>query len=222
MRAIWAILIGVVGCAILISLGVWQVQRLQWKESVVAEIDARIGGDPAALPAVPEPERDRYLPVRLTGTVGQDELHVLTSIKNVGPGYRVIAPFETEGRMILLDRGYIAEADKDAARGGQAITVEGNVHWPDETDGFTPAPDLGRNIWFARDVAAMAEALGTEPVMVIARATSEDPPATRPLPVTTEGIPNDHLEYAITWFSLATVWAGMTAFLLWRIRRRTV
>lgn len=221
MRSIWAILLGVVGCAILVALGVWQVQRLAWKEAVLAEIEARIGGDPVAIPALPDPARDRYLPVRLTGTVGAEELDVLTGLKNVGAGYRVIAPFETEdGRRILLDRGFVPEAEKDSPRGGQAMTVEGNLHWPEESDSFTPEPDLGRNIWFARDVPAMAEALGTEPIMVIARATSEDPPETRPMPVTTEGIPNDHLEYAITWFSLAVVWLGMTALWLWRITRR--
>ena len=66
----------------------------------------------------------------------------------------------------------------------------------------------------------MAEVLGTEPVLVIAREVSvNDPPAT-PLPVTTEGIPNNHLGYAVQWFGLALVWAGMTLFLLWRTARR--
>ena len=68
----------------------------------------------------------------------------------------------------------------------------------------------------------MAVALGTEPVLIVARAMTPADPVAVPLPVTSAGIPNDHLEYAATWFSLAAVWIGMTGFLLWRIRRRTV
>ena len=100
------------------------------------------------------------------------------------------------------------------------MVVTGNVHWPDEVDGFTPAPDLASEIWFARDVPAMAAHLETEPVLVIARTiTGADARAT-PLPVTTEGIPNSHLGYAVQWFGLALVWAGMTAFFVWRMQRR--
>ncbi len=64
----------------------------------------------------------------------------------------------------------------------------------------------------------MAEALGTEPVM-LAVAASDDPGAPMPMPVTVN-VPNDHLQYAITWFALAAVWAMMTGYLLWRIKRR--
>jgi len=102
-----------------------------------------------------------------------------------------------------------------------ALTVTGNLHWPEERDGFTPENDIADNTWFAREVPVLAAHFGTEPVLVIARALSS-PEAVTPLPVSTEGIPNDHLNYAITWFSLAAVWLGMTLFLLWRIRRRTV
>ncbi len=68
----------------------------------------------------------------------------------------------------------------------------------------------------------MAAALETEPVLLVAREVAGDAQGIVPVPVTTEGIPNNHREYAITWFSLAAVWAGMTLYLLWRIRRRSV
>jgi surfeit locus 1 family protein len=64
----------------------------------------------------------------------------------------------------------------------------------------------------------MAAALGTEPVMIVVE-TSDDPAAPLPQPVT-PNLPNDHLGYAITWFGLAAVWAGMTGWLLWRLARR--
>jgi surfeit locus 1 family protein len=222
-RMIFPFLLGLVGAVILVSLGTWQLQRLSWKAGIIAEIEARIGAAPVAVPANPDPVRDRFLPVTATGTITDAELDVLVSVKNVGPGYRIISAFETEdGRRILLDRGFVADARKGDPRPAVEATVTGNLHWPEEVDSFTPAPDLRRNIWFARDVPAMADALETEPVMIILRDTTEPDPAVTPLPVDSAGIPNDHLEYAITWFGLAIVWVGMTAFLLWRIRQRTV
>lgn len=221
MRGILFLLIfGLTGCAILIGLGTWQVQRLAWKEAILADIDARIAADPVALPAAPEPGTDTYLPVTVQGRVAPGELHVLVSLKRVGPGYRIIAPFETEdGRRILLDRGFVGTADKDATRSDGAMTVTGNLHWPQDRTGSTPDNDVAGNIWFARDVAAMAAELDTEPVLLIAR--SQTDPEIRALPVVTADIPNDHLQYAITWFSLALIWAVMTAFFLWRSRART-
>jgi surfeit locus 1 family protein len=73
------------------------------------------------------------------------------------------------------------------------------------------------NFWFARDVDRMAEALGTEPYLVVA----ESNPGERPVPApVTVNLRNDHLEYAITWFALAAGWAAMTAALVLRILRR--
>jgi surfeit locus 1 family protein len=135
-------------------------------------------------------------------------------------GYRVITAFDlADGRRILLDRGFVPIDEKDAPRRAGPITVEGALLWPQETDFFTSAPDRTKNIWLARDVDLMAEALGTAPVLLVTEA-SDDPTAPMPLPVTVN-IPNDHLQYAITWFALALVWAVMTGTLLWRIKRRT-
>jgi surfeit locus 1 family protein len=223
-RMIFPLLFGILGTAVLISLGVWQLQRLEWKQAILAEIDARMAAAPVGLPAAPDPARDRFLPVTATGTITDEEIDVLVSLKGTGPGYRIISAFETDdGRRILLDRGFVRDDRKDAPRPPvPGVTVTGNLHWPDEVDGYTPATDNARNIWFARDVPAMADALGTEPLMIILRTTSEPAPAVAPLPLDSAGIPNDHLGYAIQWFGLAAVWAGMTGWLLWRIRRRQV
>jgi surfeit locus 1 family protein len=75
---------------------------------------------------------------------------------------------------------------------------------------------MTENIWFARDVPAMAAALGTDPVLVVQRERTELGSPISPLPVDTSAIPNDHLQYAITWFSLAAVWSAMTFFFLRR------
>lgn len=219
-RVLFLLIFGVAGLGILLSLGAWQMRRLAWKEGLLAEIDSLITGAAMPLPAQPDPELDRYLPVRVNGEFDPQELHVLVSVKMVGPGYRIIAPFVTDsGRRVLVDRGFVSTVAKLAARARGPLEVSGNLHWPDEIDGYTPEPDRNSNIWFARDVPAMAAALGTEPVLVIARSRTD--PGVTPLPVDSAGIPNDHLQYAITWFGLALVWVAMTLLFLWRSRART-
>lgn len=222
MRFVIPVLIGVVGVGILCWLGQWQLQRLAWKEGILAEIEQRITASPQAIPAKPDPVADRFLPIRASGTILTDEVHVLVSTKQQGAGYRVIAPFVTNfGRRVLVDRGYIPTTGKDADRAEVEVTIVGNLHWPDERDSFTPDDDVAGNIWFARDVAKIAQHLNTDPVLIVVSETNEAEPAAAPLPVSGAGIPNDHLGYAVTWFGLAAVWAGMTALWLWRMRRRT-
>jgi surfeit locus 1 family protein len=217
-RVILPLVFGLAGVAILVSLGLWQVQRLAWKEQVLAQIDARIVADPIALPAQPDPVADQYLPVLVSGELTADSVDVLVSRKQIGAGYRVITVLKTEtGRRVLLDRGFLGEAARGLPREVVTVAVTGNLVWPDEVDGYTPAPDAKTGIWFARDVAALAEALKAEPLLVVARSDTGD--GIEPLPVDSAAITNDHLNYAITWFLLAIVWAGMTVLLLWRMRR---
>ncbi len=224
-RIVLPLIFGLAGAAILIGLGTWQVQRLAWKQGVLAEIGARILDAPVALPAAPDPAADRYLSVAVEGRLTGEGLEVLVSRKRIGPGYRVIAVLETGpeaggGRRILIDRGFLPEAARGAARpeGGTAIT--GNLHWPDEVDSFTPEPDAATGLWFARDLPAMAAALGTEAVLVVQRDPTPLDGAVEPMPVDTASIPNDHLQYAVTWYLLALVWLGMTGLFVWRIWQR--
>ncbi len=223
-RMLFPVILGLGGIAILLSLGTWQLRRLEWKQAILASIEARITAAPVALSALsaPDPNRDRYLPVTVTGRTTGEEVLVLSGTRAQGAGYEVIAVFETEaGRRILLDRGFVAQEAKDTIRPAVTLSVTGNLVWPNESDSYTPPPDATRNLWFARDVTAMAESLKTDPVLVVIRSATGDAQGILPVPVDTSGIPNDHLGYAITWFSLAAVWAGMTGYLLWRIRQKT-
>ena len=222
-KMLFPILIGVVGCGILLSLGKWQIDRLAWKAEILSDIDARITSAPVDLPDILDTERDRYLPVKVSGQYRGDTIRILVSQKQIGAGYRLITAFETDtGRQILVDRG-VAPADSPTPDTPTDVhALRGNLHWPNEIDGFTPEPDLNANIWFARDVPALADALSTETTLLIVRSSEPGEPGVIPLPVSRVGIPNDHLQYAITWFSLAFIWFGMTLYLLWRIRRRTV
>lgn len=215
-RALFLILVGLGGAAILVALGVWQVQRLAWKEGILDDINTRIVAAPVALPTDPDPVADRYLPVQIEGQLVGDTLRVLVSQKDIGAGYRLITAFETGPRRILVDRGFMRTDATQPEVSDLPIVVSGNLQWPQETDNFTPAPDLANNIWFARDVAAMAEQLDTEAVLVVARSMSPAEPQVTPLPVDTSRIPNDHLQYAITWFSLAGIWLAMSVYFLRR------
>ncbi len=215
-RILFLLIFGLAGLGVLLSLGIWQVQRLGWKQDVLAEIEDRISAAPVSLPQQVSEDEDKYLPVTISGEMEPGEIHVLVSVKQVGAGYRIIQPFNTEGRTILVDRGFVPTTAKQTERQTGPMEITGNLHWPDEIDSYTPEPDIGANIWFARDVPELAAALGAEPVLLIAR--SETDPNVTPLPVDTAGIPNDHLQYAITWFGLALVWAAMTGYFLWRNR----
>ncbi len=213
------LIFGIVGCAVLVSLGVWQIRRLAWKEAMLARIEAQMANEPVP---VFSQRFEEFVPVVAEGTITGSEAHVLTSVKQVGAGFRIVSAFETQGRRILLDRGFVPQDQKNALRPEVEARIVGNYRTVDEADVFTPEPDIEGNYWFARDVPALAEALDTEAVLIILRETSEPEPSVTPLPVDTAGIPNDHLGYAVTWFSLAAVWAGMTAFLLRRNGQRTI
>lgn len=224
-RYLFPLILGLGGIAILLSLGFWQLRRLDWKEAMLAEITAKIAAAPVPFDSIaaPDPAVDMYLPVSIEGATTGQELLVLSGRKGEGAGYEVIAAYETAGgRRILLDRGFVPEEAKANPRPAIEITGAGNLLWPNETDSYTPPPDAKSGLWFARDVDTMARSLSTEPVMVVLSSAQGDAQGISPTPVDTSSIPNDHLNYAITWFSLALVWAGMTVFLLWRIRQRQI
>ncbi|MFY0618629.1 SURF1 family protein [Shimia sp.] len=220
-RLILPLFFGILGTVVLVSLGIWQLQRMAEKEAYLADIDARMSGAPSALPDAVDPVDDKYLPVVVSGTILSDEIHLLASTRDVGAVYRIVSAFETsEGRRILADRGWVKTEDKDATdRAPEAAELTGNLHWPEERDSFTPENDVQANIWFARDVDQMAAQLNTEPVLLIVRETTEKNAPVTPLPIDKVGIPNDHLEYVITWFGLAIVWVAMTLYYLRRMRK---
>lgn len=219
-RLVFALVVGFGGAAVLAALGFWQLQRLAWKEGVLAEMSEQLMAEPSALPATPAPAADQRRPVRLTGRPTGRELHVLVSGTGAGTGYRVISAVETaEGRLVMVDQGLLPLDAKTRPPSTETAEMTGNLLWPDDRTPSTPAPDLAGNVWFARDVTAMADALGTEPVLVVLRSASPADPRLTPLPVDTSAVRNDHLEYAVTWFALALAWLGMTAYFLRRRAR---
>lgn len=220
MKRILFAVFSIAGTAVLGWLGNWQLDRLAWKQTVLEQIDQRIAAPAVPVPLTPVPSEDTYLPVFAEGRFGQEYIRVLVSQKRIGAGYRVISAFKTEGRRILVDRGFIDLSKSSDMQADQAVVVQGNLHWPDEVDGFTPAPDLEKNIWFARDVRALSEALQTQPILIVASQISPPNQNIKPLEIDSSAIPNDHLQYAVTWFSLAAIWIMMSGAFLWRSRKK--
>ncbi len=237
-RRLWfLILVGIGGVAVLAGLGAWQVQRLAWKNGLIAELERRLAEAPLTLDGSERMESHNFRRARATGRfapgdpVGRSPARFLTSERPDGPGFRLIEPFALEsGRRILVDRGYVPDAVTPPPAPEGRVGIVGALHWPREVGGFTPDPAVEAGRWFARDVPALAAALGAEPVMLVlserpvsfadGRAPSGDWP--RPTPVTVD-LPNDHLGYAITWFGLAAVWVVMSATLLlrgWSLERQ--
>lgn len=220
-RFLFPVIVGLGGILVLGWLGMWQLDRLEWKQAILAQIDERRAQAPIPLPPHPTEETDEYRTVQMSGAPTGQELHVLASGTDAGTGYRVISAFETEdGRRILLDQGLLALSDKALAPLTADMTVQGTLLWPDDVNSSTPAPDLAENVWFGRDVQAMSDYLQTEPLLVVLDYASAYDPRLSSLPVNTITIPNDHLEYAITWFLLAIVWFSMSLYWVIRVMRR--
>ena len=218
-RLVSAAAFGAFGVAVLLGLGTWQVQRMYQKRAQIEAMVTGISAAPVPVPAQPDPARDKYLPVTAAGVFTGETIYVLSGMPEIGAGVEVISVLKTtEGRRLLVDRGFLAENDKKRTLKVGQVAVTGNLLWPQESDSFTPKPDPVTGLWFARDVPAMAAQLGTEPTLIVARGPTGDGILAMPLDSST--IPDNHWGYAITWFSLAAVWALMTGALVWRIRRR--
>ncbi|MBW7056900.1 SURF1 family protein [Paracoccus bogoriensis] len=219
-RYLAPLVVGILGCAVLIQLGLWQLDRRDWKEGLLAEIVEGINAPPVPLPDQIDPSM-KYLPVMVSGTTTGAEIDVLSHTREQGAGYQIVSRFITDdGRAILVDRGFVPQQMRRVERPPVRLQITGNLHWPQDASASTPAPNLDENIWFARDVEQMAATLDTLPVLVVASFVQGDNQGARPIPVAVEGIPNNHLSYAIQWFLIAATWAVMTLALIWRIRQR--
>ena len=220
-----------IALAILVSLGTWQLQRLKWKEGLLAQI-AALQSAPAQDAAVVLARMARgqdvsFTRVRTTcpGLASAPYLE-LYGLKDGMAGARLISACPTPGTAygaILVDRGFVA--DTVSARPPVApadrtpIEIVGVLRAPDAATFVTPPNRPDANRWFSRDVAAMAKTLGVSrpaPMFLMAEtSTNPDWSALRPAPIPAE-IPNRHLEYALTWFGLAGALIAVYAAMLWK------
>ena len=215
-KSVFFVFIAIPGLLVLLSLGVWQTKRLAWKESLLENINYNLRSEPLFLPNSVKKSEHNYRMVKVKGALEPRSIFILTPVKGSGAGFRVISPFKlVDGGKILIDRGVIKEKDKSLLKtSGQQSLVTGYLSWPNETDYFTPEPNFTQNIWFSRDLEKMANFLETQPILVVLTENRLDPSIRMQDP--TSDIPNNHLQYAITWFMMAILWFGMSVYFVYK------
>ncbi|GGC62900.1 SURF1 family protein [Chelatococcus reniformis] len=232
---LWPAVATVIGLAILVGLGLWQLERRAWKTELLARIDARIHAAPTPLP--PEAQwaqwtaaADEYRHVAATGRYRFDKQVLVRGNSprergTVVAGFAVITPLElASGATVLVNRGFIAEEMRDALvpldrRTDPAAAITGLMRASQARTSFTPADDPGRGEWFTRDITAIAAAeklARTAPFIIDADAKPGQIEGPRG-GLTVVNFPNDHLQYALTWFGLAAALAGV--FVVFAVRR---
>jgi len=225
-----------VGVAILGGLGIWQLDRKIWKENLIATLNARLSRAPEELPpraSWPRLRQDgeefRRVAFPAEFLDGEEAL-VYTAGSPLrpdvnGPGYWVFAPARLAGgSIVLVNRGFVPVDRKDPAmrvEGTPRGTVDlvGVVRWPETRDSFTPADDPKQNVWYLRDsnaIATFKKWVTAAPFYI----DQEEPMSSGgwPKPGKLEvHLPDNHLQYAITWFGLALALAGV--YVAWLARR---
>jgi surfeit locus 1 family protein len=212
-----------------LALGFWQVQRLHWKEGLIAAREAALAAPPVAPPH--DSTEARALDLRRIADQGTFLNAKETLVYAIGPdgaaGFDVLTPLrEPSGRLVLVNRGFVPTALKDPAtrQAGEPkgmVRIAGLVRLaPTARPGwFTPENRPQSGDWYWVDQRAIADAAGLPalaPFYIDADATPNPggwPKGRAQLPP----LPNSHLQYAITWFSLAV--AAVAIFLLSQRRR---
>lgn len=233
MKRFFAIALILGAFVTLLGLGTWQMQRLAWKEGLIAQAETR-----PTLPAIPLQalvdeglEDADYRRVLLIGEFFGEPVRVFTTLSDAngpyeGPGYWVLQPFETDsGQSVFVNRGFIPfelapdALVRDAPIG--TIRFEGLVRPDDPPDRFTPDPDLDEHILYRRSIAQLMQASDVSRALPI----TVDMPASAVggLPQAGETkftFSNRHFEYMLTWYGLAAVLLAVVGTVMVQRRRR--
>lgn len=227
LRLFWPTLIAAAGVIVLAGLGTWQMQRLHWKEALIASMEAR--GTEPPLESVPfgaDPEAIEYRRIRITGSFSHDkEMYLQSRVRNGIAGLHVITPLVLGERgAVLVDRGWIPPE-----RGDPETRPEGQIEGPVEVEGvvrrdwkpgpFTPDNRPDANQWYWMNTNAMGAQAGFEVVPFYIFATTGPAPGGFPIADEAAGaqIVNNHLQYALTWYALAV--ALIAIYLVFVFRR---
>jgi surfeit locus 1 family protein len=224
----WPTLFTVPALIALVALGTWQVQRLYWKQDLIDKLTTRSVAPAVAPPAEGAPlEPFEYQHVTVTGTFRHDrELYLINRSLNGNPGLHILTPFVPTdgGTAILVDRGWVPfdRRDPKNREGGQVagpVTVDGIVRLEKPPGYFIPPNEPQNNTWFSVDTAAMGEKAGM-PLRAGYYIVSDEADLPGGFPVGRQwrlDIRNDHLQYALTWYSLAL--ALLVIYILYHRRK---
>jgi cytochrome oxidase assembly protein ShyY1 len=226
---------------IFIGLGVWQLQRRAEKHALIAALDARITAAPAALPPPSawhtlDAVDDEFRRVSFTATYARLPDAMVYSAGSAvredvaGPGTWAFLPARLpSGETVVIEAGFVANTMQqreveDRAAGklvtGEPVTLSGYLRFPERAGWLTPAQNRDTRLWFTRDHLAMAKTLGwgeVAPFYVDLETPVPDNGIPKPGPLTPH-LRDEHMQYAITWFSLAA--ALLVAFAVWARGRR--
>ncbi len=214
--------------AVLVALGVWQLHRREWKHRLIAQVEARLHAPPVAAPgpaAWPTIGADNsYRRVALQGVFGSHQDTLVQAVTALGPGWWVLTPLRTDrGFTLLVNRGFVPQAPAPPPGAGEQH-LTGLLRLPEPGGGFLRSNDPRTDRWYSRDVAAIATARGLGPVApYFVDADAVPGPADAPVGgLTVVTFPDNHLQYALTWFALAALLAGGMSYVAreeWRSRR---
>jgi len=217
------------GLAVLLSLGTWQLSRKTWKTDLVATLKQRAAAPPVPLPAAADwdkldAEQIEFTRVRFRAEFpGGDEL-VYTSGSSLrddvkSPGYFVFSAGRLpDGRQVVVNRGYTKNKTYPPQTGNAEIV--GYLRWPEPPSWFVAERDTSGGVWHVRDHRAMASVRGWDNVAPFyVEQESPVPLGGVPHPAMLRpGLPDNHLQYALTWYGLAVVLIGV--FAVWAVQRR--
>lgn len=198
---------------ILLGLGSWQVDRLLWKQDLIESRQAQAEMAPIAVPTdtILDPDMAFRSAYAEGHYLNDQEKYLMARTRRGNVGFQLITPLEQEdGRIILVNRGWVPKDYRDPATRPESliegpVRVTGVLRLPKEKHWAQPDNDALRNQWFYVDVDHMAEDTGAE---LASRYYLEldDTPVPGGMPIGGQAkveLPNSHLEYAITWYSLA-------------------
>ncbi|TPE65065.1 SURF1 family protein [Sandaracinobacter neustonicus] len=207
-----------------VALGVWQLERREWKHELIAAVDARAHAAPVQAPGPAQWPRitadsHAYLNVRAAGRYlpGQDSF--VQAVTALGGGYWLLTPLQTADGVILINRGFVPKRAAPAVPTGE-VSVSGLLRLTEPNGGFLRRNDPATGRWYSRDVAAIAAAHGLSNVAPYFIDAARDPAAAPGDPVgglTVIRFSDNHMSYALTWFAMALMSLG-GAFLVWRRR----
>ena len=212
---------------VLCALGVWQVQRLFWKEALIAQVNTRVHAPAVPAPAGAVSATDAYRHVAVRGRFLNGDEAQIYALTDLGPGYWVMTPLRADnGAVIFINRGYVpmdqkAPATRAAGQTDAEVTVTGLLRLTEARGWLFSQPnDPAHDLWYRRDVAALAHSrrLGAVTSYFIDADATPNPGGWPRGGLTVIKFPNSHLVYAITWFSLAAMLIG---FLIWNWRRES-
>ena len=226
--ALWPTLIALPAVVVAFGLGVWQVQRLAWKEGLIAERTAQMALPVLeTLPAAFDSENHLFRRARFSGIFLHDkEMYRPARSRRAGEiGLHIVTPLSLEGGgTILVNRGWVPSLRRnpETRRDGQVkgrVTPVGVIRTPAPVGYFVPDNDPAANIWFRLDLAPMADHAGLATARPYYVDLVADAPGGWPRAGQTRvTVRNAHLEYAITWFSMSLI--GIVIYVLWHRRFR--